>query len=396
MASETVTFMSQRTRLLVMSISGPVIAFAVVGGFLGKVMAREDTYQHLKIFDDVVSLVTSNYVENVNIDKVMHGAMRGLADGLDPDSGYLTVDEVKQVESGAALPTGGVGLEITRQYYLRIIAARDGSPAAKAGLHTGDYIRAINDVPTRDMSVWEGVRALRGAPGTSVSITVIRGSAADPRVVELTRDVEAPSEVSGRIAAPGIGYVRIAAIGSNTPAQLKSRVADLSKAGASKLIVDIRRVSTGSYDDGLSLARLFVAKGTLAMRENKGGGRETIAAGAGDGSVALPAVLLVDTGTSGAAELFASALTGNQRADLIGEHTIGRAAQQKLVKLPDGSGLWLSTSRFLTPSGAPLHEKGLEPTVAVDQPEADFGQPAPTTDPILDKALEQLADKKAA
>src|SRR5579864_5235921 len=112
--------MSQRTRLIVMSISGPVIAFAIVGGFLGKAMAREDTYQHLKIFDDVVSLVTSNYVENVNIDKVMHGAMHGLADGLDPDSGYLTVDEVKQVESGVALPAGGVGLEITRQYYLRI------------------------------------------------------------------------------------------------------------------------------------------------------------------------------------------------------------------------------------------------------------------------------------
>jgi carboxyl-terminal processing protease len=396
MASETIIFMSQRTRLLVMSISGPVIAFAIVGGFLGKVMAREDTYQHLKIFDDVVSLVTSNYVENVNIDKVMHGAMHGLADGLDPDSGYLTVDEVKQVESGAALPPGDVGLEITRQYYLRIIAARDNSPAAKAGLHTGDYIRAINDMPTRDMSVWEGVRALRGAPGTKVSITVIRGSAAEPRVIELTRDVEPPSEVNGRMAAPSIGYLRIAAIGANTPAQVKSHVAELSKAGASKLIVDVRRVSTGSYDDGLALARVFVGKGTLAMRESKGGARETIAAGAGDGSVAIPAVLLIDTGTSGAAELFASALTGNQRADLIGEHTIGRAAQQKLVKLPDGAGLWLSTSRFLTPSGAPLHEKGLEPTVAVDQPEADFGQPAPTTDPVLDKALERLADKKAA
>jgi carboxyl-terminal processing protease len=396
MASEAVTFMSSRTRLLVMSISGPVIAFAIVGGFLGKVMAREDTYQHLKIFDDVVSLVTSNYVENVNVDKVMRGAMHGLADGLDPDSAYLTSDQVKQVESGAALPAGGVGLEITRQYYLRIIAARDNSPAAKAGLHTGDYIRAINDMPTRDMSVWEGVRALHGAPGTKVSITIIRGSAAEPRVIELTRDSETPSEVNGRIAAPGVGYVRIAAIGANTPAQLKSRISDLTKAGASKLIVDIRRVSTGSYDDGLALARLFVAKGTLAMRENKGGARETILAAAGDGSVGLPTVVLIDTGTSGAAELFASAVVGNQRADLVGEHTIGRAAQQKLVKLPDGAGLWLSTSRFLTPSGAPLHEKGLEPTVAVDQPEADFGQPAPTTDPILDKALERLNDKKAA
>jgi len=135
--------MSSRTRAIVMAISAPVIAFAIVGGFLGKVMAREDTYQHLKIFDDVVGLISSNYVEEVNLDKVMSGAMRGLADGLDPDSAYLSPEEVAQVESNAPLPSGNVGIELTRQYYLRVIAARDGSPAAKAGLRTGDYVRAI-------------------------------------------------------------------------------------------------------------------------------------------------------------------------------------------------------------------------------------------------------------
>jgi len=385
--------MSSRTRLIVLTLSAPVIAFAIVGGFLGRVMAKEDTYQHLKIFDDVVSLISSNYVEDANIDKVMHGAMLGLADGLDPDSAYLSQDEVKRVESGTALPPAGVGLELTRQYYLRVIAARDGSPAARAGLHTGDYIRAINEVPTREMSVWEGVRALRGAPGSKVSVTVIRGSAADPHVVELTREREPDSEVSGRIAGTGIGYVRIAAIGASSAAQVKAQIADLTKNGASKFIIDLRRTSSGKAEDGLTLARAFVATGTLAMRETKGSPRETIAAAPGDGAITLPLTLLIDTGTSGAAEIFASALSGNQRADLIGEHTIGRAASQKLLKLPDGAGLWLSTTRYLTPAGTPLHEKGLEPTVAVDEPEVEFGQPAPTTDPILDKALEHLKAK---
>jgi len=380
-----------------MSISAPVIAFAIIGGVLGKVMAHEDTYQHLKVFDDVVGLVTSNYVEEVNVDKVMKGAMHGLADGLDPDSAYLSPDQVKQVESGAPLPPAGIGLELTRQYYLRVIAARDNSPAAKAGLRTGDYIRAINDAPTRDMSVWEGTRALRGAPGSKVSLTVIRGNAADPHVVELTRETEPASVVTGRIAAPGIGYLRIAAIGPDTLTQVKSHIAELVKGGASRLIVDVRRTSTGSYDAGISLARLFVQKGTLALRESKGGARDTIATESGDGAITLPTALLVDVGTSGAAELFASALSGNDRADLVGEHTIGRVAQQKLIKLPDGSGLWLSTSRFLTPGGAPLHEKGLEPTIAVDEPEVtEFGAEAPTTDPVLDKAIEQLSEKKAA
>ena len=389
--------MSSRTRLIVMSISAPVIAFAIVGGFLGKVMAGQDApYQQLKIFDDVVTMISSQYVEEVNIDKVMNGAMHGLADGLDPDSAYLTPAQVKQVEAGTPLPPAGVGLELTRQYYLRVIAARDNSPAAKAGLRTGDYIRAINDLPTREMSVWEGTRMLRGAAGTKVTVTVIRGNAADPHVVELVRQAEPPSVVSGRVAAPGVGYIRIAGISKDTAEQVKAHAADAAKNGATKLIVDVRRVSNGSPEDGLAVARLFVAKGTLAMRETKSGPRETIASGPGDGSITLPAVVLIDTGTSAAAEVFASALSGNKRADLIGEHTIGRAAEQKLIKLPDGAGLWLSTMRYLTPAGTPLHEKGLEPTIVVDDPDVEFGQSAPTTDPILEKALEHLAGKKAA
>jgi carboxyl-terminal processing protease len=389
--------MSSRTRLIVMSISAPVIAFAIVGGFLGKVMAGQDApYQHLKIFDDVVTMISSQYVEEVNIDKVMYGAMHGLADGLDPDSAYLTPAQVKQVEAGTPLPPAGVGLELTRQYYLRVIAARDNSPAAKAGLRTGDYIRAINDLPTREMSVWEGMRMLRGAAGTKVTVTVIRGNAADPHAVELVRQAEPPSVVSGRVAAPGVGYIRIAGISKETAEQVKTHAADAVKNGATKLIVDVRRVSNGSPEDGLAVARLFVAKGTLAMRETKNGPRETIASGPGDGSITLPAVVLIDTGTSAAAEVFASALSGNKRADLIGEHTIGRAAEQKLIKLPDGAGLWLSTMRYLTPAGTPLHEKGLEPTVVVDDPDVEFGQPAPTADPILEKAIEHLAGKKAA
>ena len=388
--------MSSRTRLVVMSISAPVIAFAIVGGFLGKVMAREETFQHLKPFDDVVGFIASNYVEEVSVEKVMQGAMRGLADGLDPDSAYLSPDQVKDVEAARPLPAGDVGIELTRQYYLRVIAARDGSPAAKAGLRSGDYVRTINDKPTREMSVWEGTRALRGAPGSKVTLSIIRGSAADPHVVELVRETMPASDVNSRIAAPGVGYVRIAAIGTSTAAQVKSQIADLQRNGAAKLIVDVRRTSTGAADEGLALARLFVSQGTLAIRERSATVKEPIAAGPSDGAIKLPTLLLVDSGTSGAAELFASALSGNQRAELVGEHTVGRAAIQRLIKLPDSSGLWLSTARYLTPAGAQLHEKGLEPTVQVNEPDIEFGQTAPPGDPTLDKALERLSLKQAA
>src|SRR3954463_10744916 len=216
--------MSSNTRRLVLWISAPVIVFAIVGGFLSKVTAREDTYQHLRIFDDVVGLISGNYVEKGDIDKVMVGAMHGLADGLDPASAYLAPDQVKQVESAAAPGAGDVGIDLTRQYYLRIIAARDGSPAARAGLRTGDYVRAIGDTPTREMSVFEGMRRLRGAPGSKVSLTIIRGSAADPHVIELTREAIPVSEVSGKIVAPTVGYLRIAAIGPRTVDQAKTHI----------------------------------------------------------------------------------------------------------------------------------------------------------------------------
>ena len=147
---------------------------------------------------------------------------------------------------------------------------------------------------------------------------------------------------------------------------------------------------------GLAVARLFVASGTLAYREQRGREKEAIDAAAGDGALTAPLMILVDNGTSGAAELFASALHGRKRATLVGERTTGRAARQKLVKLPDGSGLLLTNLLYLAPGGGAIHEKGLVPDLAVEQPDVEFGQPAPSADPILEKAIEAFATDKAA
>jgi carboxyl-terminal processing protease len=158
--------MTFRTRLVVLLVSTPLVAFAIVGGLLGKTVSREESYKHLRVFEDVVSLIVTNYVEEVDIDKVMEGAMRGLADGLDPESSYLTPTEVGLLERKVDPEPGDVGLELTRQYYLRVVSARDGSPASKAGLRTGDFVRAIDGEPTRHMSLFEGQRRLRGAVGS--------------------------------------------------------------------------------------------------------------------------------------------------------------------------------------------------------------------------------------
>ena len=412
--------MTTRTRLSVLLISTPIVAFFVLGTMKGKADS-DDTFQHLRVFEDVVSLILNNYVEDPKVDSVMEGAMRGLADSLDPDSAYLTAAEARSLDApgcASAVPTpacagtpiGDVGIELTRQYYLRVIAARDGSPADKAGLQTGDYVRAIDGKPARDLSVFEGMRLLRGAPGTKVTLTVIRGNAAEPHEIELVRERTPGSLVTSKMLAPDLGYLRIASFGADAPAKIRSEADALAKNGAKRLILDIRRTAEGQFDSGIESARVFVKSGTLAQIAGRDAQAkpsdkpptkvpttsitQTIAAKAGDGAIDLPVTLLVTTGTSGAAELFASALSGNKRADLIGERTLGRAGLQKLVKLPDGRGLWLTYARYVTPGGELIQGRGLTPDTAVDEPDVDFGEPKPATDAILEAAMGKL--KKAA
>ncbi len=419
--------MTLKTRLSVLALSTPALLFVVVGGLMGKASAPsgDQTFQHLRVFDDVVRLVLNNYVEEVKVDRAMEGALRGLADGLDPDSAYLNARQVADIQSGAPLPEGDVGVELTRQYYLRVIAARDGSPAAKAGLQTGDYVRGIDGKPTRDMSVFEGSRLLRGQPGSKVTLTVIRGNAAEPHEVPLVREKASGPIVTGRAATPEVGYIRIASFQNGVVEQLKKQIDDLARAGAKSLIIDVRRTAEGPLDNGIAAARLFVKSGTLAIKGGREQGkddtekngekdakekgsnagktqppvntpRETIAARPGDGVIELPVQVLITTGTSGPAEIFAAALDGNKRADLVGERTVGRAGIQKLVKLPESRGLWLTYARYLTPAGEIIQGKGLKPDVAVEDVDVtDFGTAAPTTDPILDAALARVAKKAA-
>jgi carboxyl-terminal processing protease len=383
--------MTSRTRTLVLAISVPVIAFVVIGGYLGQALAKDDTYQHLRVFEDVVSLVLNNYVEEVDVSDAMKGAMKGLADGLDPESAFLTPELAKTVQSDDPASLADVGLTVTRQYYLRIVSARDGSPAARAGLRSGDFIRAIDNRPTRDISAYEGARLLRGAPGSKVSLLVIRGNAADPHTVDLARERISGPELTSRMADGSTGYIRLMEFSKDSPARLKQALDALATTKATRYVIDLRGTARGDLDDGVAAARLFVKSGTLSIRQAKGDKREPIVAQAGDGAITAPVVLIVNQGTAGPAEVFAAALNDNDRADLVGEPTIGRAARQRLITLPDGSGLLLSHLRYLTPDGDAIHEKGLQPDEEVEQPEVEFGAEPPAPDATLQKALERIA-----
>ena len=409
--------------MLVTSV--PLIAFTLVGGFLGREAAGENPYRHLRIFEDVVSLISNNYVEDVDLGEVMDGALRGIAEGLDADSAYLSREDVDRIESGRPLPEGGIGVEVRRRYYLQVVAPADGSPAARAGMLAGDFIRAIDGEPTRFMSSIEGQRRLRGEPGSTVTISLIRGSTQEPYDVELVRERVVAPGVTGRALAGGTGYVRVASFGPGTAVGIADAVSRLAIDGASRVILDLRNNATGAYDESLAAARRFIADGTLAIRQEHGdeqvpleaaargsdadASRQVPGAAIGAGAlissgadataadviresvIDMPVVLLTNFGTAGPAELFVAGLADRDRAETVGQRTAGRAAEQKLIRLPDGTGLWLSWARYLTAGGEPIDRVGVVPDVAVDVALPELGEPLPDDDPILDRALEQIA-----
>ncbi|MDO8359471.1 MAG: S41 family peptidase, partial [Devosia sp.] len=219
---------------------------------------------------------------------------------------------------------------------------------------------------------------------------------AEPHDVELGREELPATPVKARSAAPGVGYLRVAEFGKATADQLKAEVASLAKGGAKSVVIDLRGTAFGDLDAGLAAARLFVTTGVLTYRQDRGKEKEAISAAAGDGAITLATAVLTDSGTSGAAEVFAAALSGNKRTTIVGERTFGRAARQKLVRLPDGSALMLTHLIFMTPAGVAIHEKGLAPDVPVEQPDVEFGQAPPAKDATLDKAIESLPVKAAA
>jgi carboxyl-terminal processing protease len=381
-----------RARYFLIVLSIPFVLYAILGGFLGRALAREGTYRYLAVFQDVVTLLVNNYVEPVEMQDVMEGAIRGMMDALDPDSCYLTPEEYEAFANPGEDKEAGIGVEVAKRYYLQLAAVLPGSPAEKAGLKPGDLLKSVDGVNTRETNIIAGESLLRGRSGSKVRLMVIRGRQPEPKEYTVEREVNPTPPVAYKMLPDSTGYIRIASFRNGVAEDVAKAVEALKRQGASEMVLDVRNSFGRVAEEGSQVAELFVPGGLAARLQGRSGEKTDLVLAAERVKYEGPLVVLVNRGSSGAAEILASAIRHAQRAELVGLKTSGRSAVQKAIPLGDGAALVLSVSQYWTPDEKPLLGKGIEPSVEVEEPalgEEKVG------DPILEKALEILAGERA-
>jgi carboxyl-terminal processing protease len=301
-----------------------------------------------------------------------------------------------------------VGLVLARKFgYVGIVDAIPGSPADRAGLATDDVLESINGVSTRDMPLAFGEMLLQGNAGSTVELGVLRFRKPEPQKITLTRETVRYPAVKSRMAQDDVAVIQVASLADGEVAQVAKQVQSLQKQGAKRFVLDLRHCSTGAPEEGVELANLFLDKGLITYSEGQKVPRRNFDANAAADITHLPLVVIVNRGTADGAEVAASALLDDKRAEVVGEHTYGDAAIQKAIMMEDGSAVILSVAKYYSPSGKSIQDNGVTPSVPQLETEAvpdgdDDGtlsiapkaKPA-GDDPLLNKAIEVVVKGKA-
>lgn len=301
--------------------------------------------------------------------------MNGLLESIDPFASYLNADQYKEYMKHSDSYKGDVGLILSKRFgYIGVVSAIPGSPAAKAGLTTGDILETINGVATRDMPLAYAGLLLRGNPGSNVEITVLRRRP-EPQKIALTRVVIAPPPVVAKMLGNDVGYVHPEILSSGKVQEAAAALSDLQKKGAKRLVLDLRYCAAGTPEEGIALADLFLDKGLVTYLQGQRVARRDFHADPSRVIWKLPVVVLTNRGTADGAEIAAAALLDNKRAEVVGERTYGDASLRKAITMDDGGAIILSVAKYYSPSGKAIQDTGVTPTSAVAEPE-----PQPETD----------------
>ncbi len=369
--------MSFRSKFALILLSATLALYTVVGGWISTRAQQpaNDPNAQLRIFESVLQHIQNDYVDEPNMEKVRAGALRGLAYGLDPYSTYLTADQVREYNGNGKDNLAGIGAEMSQvASYLYVIAPMKGSPADQAGIKAGDIIEYIDGKATRDISLYDAKQLLNGASGTEVKLRVLRANSR-PLTLTVKRGVFRSPAAEAKMEAGRIGVLRINSFADGESADARSRLQELIKQGAQKIVLDLRGTAGGSINEAVTVANLFVKDGTIAQTTGREG--KTLKTFTADSRATIfsgPVVALIDAGTAGAAEVVASALAERNRGQIVGEKSFGAGAEQQLFTLRGGDGLLLTTVKWASASGKPFlgedrAHSGVTPSVEVKRPE---------------------------
>ncbi|MFA6282773.1 MAG: S41 family peptidase [Desulfurivibrionaceae bacterium] len=331
----------------------------------------QDTYESLEAFSNVLNLVQENYVEEIDSQKAIEGAIRGMLNSLDPHSSYMKPDDFKELQVETQGSFTGIGIEITmKDNILTVVSPIEGTPAFAKGLKAGDKIVKIGDESTQDMSLMEAVKRLRGPKGSEVTISIHRKGWADLKEITLVRDIIPIHSVKSKLLEPGYPYIRIINFQAQTTTDFKKALTGMEKQGKIKgLIIDLRNNPGGLLDQSVKIADIFVDDGVIVS--TKGRIKEqnsTFYARDNSTKHNFPLVVLVNEGSASASEIVAGALQDHKKAVIIGAQTFGKGSVQTIIPMDNGAGLRLTTARYYTPSGRSIQATGITPDIVVPSP----------------------------
>jgi carboxyl-terminal processing protease len=338
-----------------------------VGGLDGVRASNNDgAYRQLQVYSEVLARVRNEYVEEPNIPAVTDGALHGLLESLDANSSYLSAAEYKEYKSHKTQAKGDIGAAVSKRFgYAAVVSVLPGGPGDKAGLEASDIIEAIESKSTREMSLAEVHNLLEGQPGSNVTVSVVRARRAEPRKVVITRDLIVVPPVSDKMVEDGIGYIQVDGFPNGKSQEIANKIKALQKAGAKKLILDLRNCAQGEESEGIATANLFLNHGTITYLQGQKYPRQAFNADPSKAITTLPLVVMVNKGTAGPAEIVAAAVLGNARGDVVGDKTFGDGSVQKVIEMPDGSALILSVAKYYSPEGKAIQDTAVTPSVLV-------------------------------
>ncbi len=329
---------------------------------------REETYQGLKIFSDVIELVEKDYVDEVEPKKMIENAIQGMVGSLDPHSSLLTPEAFKELQIDTHGEFTGIGIHVTmRNNLVTVISPIEGTPAYRAGIKAGDRIVKVDGTTTEDLR--DAVKRMRGPKGTRVNITIIRENESNPLDFELVRDVIPIHSVKSTMLQEGYGYVWVTHFRENTYDDLVAALEKLEakKPGLKGLLLDLRDNPGGVLDQAIRISDLFLDKGIIMTSKGRQKRHNrTYRAQSGDSkSRTYPMVVLINGGSASASEIVAGALQDQKRALILGTTSFGKGSVQAIENLRDGYALKLTIARYYTPSGRSIQAKGVEPDIEV-------------------------------